>query len=234
MGLRNVIKEAVRPLGIYSHLRSLDVAIGALTRRVHDAEFRAIPALGKAPQIVDVGGNLGQSLVSFRALYPDAAIHSFEPNPLCASSLQRVRKLIGGEVTLHACGLGAAEGELPFFVPVLHDGTRLLQEGSFDATVFERGTTRERIGQPFTLATERLRVATLDSFGLSPALIKIDVQGLELEVLQGARDTLSRARPIVFVEREVENESSVATLLRELGYAAAPLSCNAIYQPATA
>ena len=43
---------------------------------------------------------------------------------------------------------------------------------------------------------------TLDSLDLSRLdLIKIDVEGMELEVLQGAKATLERFRPIIIVER---------------------------------
>tara|TARA_Y100000034_G_scaffold103692_1_gene129581 strand:- start:48936 stop:49754 length:819 start_codon:yes stop_codon:yes gene_type:complete len=49
---------------------------------------------------------------------------------------------------------------------------------------------------------------TIDSLQLSrPNLIKIDVQGEELDVLQGAKKTIERARPFMYVECEDEEES---------------------------
>jgi FkbM family methyltransferase len=48
--------------------------------------------------------------------------------------------------------------------------------------------------------TERVRVATLDEFSLDPDLLKIDVEGFELPVLQGAVATLRRRRPNIVLE----------------------------------
>ncbi|EME71798.1 SAM-dependent methyltransferase [Paramagnetospirillum caucaseum] len=63
-------------------------------------------------------------------------------------------------------------------------------------------------------------VATLDSYGL-PALklIKIDVEGAESEVIDGARDTILRLRPVLYVEND-RKEKSAALIKRilDLGY----------------
>lgn len=48
--------------------------------------------------------------------------------------------------------------------------------------------------------------------------IKIDVEGHELEVLQGARETLLKYRPVVFVEISSENKTKVHEYLTKLGY----------------
>jgi len=50
---------------------------------------------------------------------------------------------------------------------------------------------------------ERVQLITLDSLGLpSVSFIKIDVQGSELDVLHGARQTISSGRPFIFIEIE--------------------------------
>jgi hypothetical protein len=67
---------------------------------------------------------------------------------------------------------------------------------------------------------EAVPVATLDQIGLPKArLIKIDVEGMELDVLLGAKATLARDRPILYVENDrlEKSEALVAHLLAD-GY----------------
>lgn len=45
-----------------------------------------------------------------------------------------------------------------------------------------------------------IRLTTLDRFALSPALIKLDVEGHEVRALRGARETILRSKPVLVVE----------------------------------
>lgn len=55
------------------------------------------------------------------------------------------------------------------------------------------------------LSSEMVPVRTLDSFEIdSPSLVKIDVEGSELAVLRGARMTLSRFKPVIWIELHTE------------------------------
>jgi FkbM family methyltransferase len=69
-------------------------------------------------------------------------------------------------------------------------------------------------------AMDRVEVITLDSLALDAChLIKIDVEGMEREVLLGAADTIGRHRPFLYVENDRKDKSEA--LLRnlfELGY----------------
>lgn len=61
---------------------------------------------------------------------------------------------------------------------------------------------------------------TIDSLRLSkPNLIKIDVEGEELDVLKGSKDTIKRARPFLYVESESKEESKkILDFLDEFDY----------------
>jgi FkbM family methyltransferase len=67
---------------------------------------------------------------------------------------------------------------------------------------------------------EAVPVATLDQIGLPKArFIKIDVEGMELEVLLGAKATLARDRPILYVENDrLEKSEALVTQLLADGY----------------
>ena len=65
---------------------------------------------------------------------------------------------------------------------------------------------------------EMVRASTIDSMELPACrLIKIDVQGMEAEVIAGAADTITRCKPFLYVEND-ENTSALPELIREFGY----------------
>jgi hypothetical protein len=59
----------------------------------------------------------------------------------------------------------------------------------------------------------------LDSFACAPAFLKIDVEGMELDVLLGAQATIARARPVIAVEADREARvPALVAFLREKHY----------------
>ena len=68
------------------------------------------------------------------------------------------------------------------------------------------------------LQTVEVESVRLDDLGLTPAFVKVDVEGFELEVLQGLAATLAAHEPIVLVERPENPE--LPRFLAELGYSA--------------
>lgn len=230
-GLRRSVKSFAERTGVFGALRDLEQCVHALAGHVHEPDFRAIPQELPPGVIADVGANVGQSIIAFRRLFPERVIHAFEPNPSCQPTLRRVAALVRGDVTVHECGIGEAHSELAFHVPVLESGVEMLQEGSFDSEVFAQQVTLERIGRPFRLRTLTAPVLTLDEIGLKIALLKVDVQGLELAVLRGAAESLERHRPVVLIEREESADSDVAKFLAGLGYEGRTLTNNILYLP---
>jgi FkbM family methyltransferase len=64
-----------------------------------------------------------------------------------------------------------------------------------------------------------VKIQPLDSFGIKEVdFIKIDVEGHELEVLQGARKTISSNMPVILVEIKDQNIVCVTEFLTEIGY----------------
>jgi len=225
------IKALARRFGVFALLRRFDVWWQGFFGLLHDPEYRSLPASINGGLILDVGGNLGQSIISLHRLFPRSSLVSFEPNPACQASLTRVAANIYPPVQLHFIGIGDAEGELSFFVPVLPDGTQMLQEGSFDANVFSEEITLRRIGSDFYLRSVRILVRRIDDFFLNPSLIKIDVQGYELQVLHGAVDTLRRCRPVLFLERDMRNEGQLVDFLQQFKYTKVVIGCNVMFVP---
>jgi hypothetical protein len=66
-----------------------------------------------------------------------------------------------------------------------------------------------------------VKTETIDSVAKAdktPSLIKIDVEGHEVEVLQGGRNTLNEAKPLLIIESFPPKQSTILSLLHELGY----------------
>jgi len=227
--VRELLKTVARRAGLFGVLRAAEIRLQACRGGIHDPEYRELPADLDGGLVVDIGANIGQSVISLRSLFPRSPIVAFEPNPGCAAMLQRVAAATRGTVQVHQVGIGERAEDLYFYVPVLPGGVELLQEGSCDPEVFAEPVTLRRIGNAFVLKRITVPVRRLDDYDLSPALVKIDVQGFEIQVLRGALGTIRRARPALLLERDVRTEESVTDLLRSLGYDGRVLGCNALF-----
>jgi len=100
-----------------------------------------------------------------------------------------------------------------------------------------RQLTGESIGQDLSYDDESMTPVpclTLDALRLDRVdLIKIDVEGMELEVLEGAADTLQTARPILLIEFVKVGKEPIVRCLERYGYAACqvdPMNICAVHR----
>jgi FkbM family methyltransferase len=114
------------------------------------------------------------------------------------------------------CALGNEQGNMQ--IPRL-DQTVAASFGSLEIKQRE-GT--EFIGQDITYSgqeTDTVQVITIDSLQLPRVdFIKIDVEGMELDVLQGARQSLLQSRPVVWLEIIKSDVDAIEHFLTECGY----------------
>jgi FkbM family methyltransferase len=143
--------------------------------------------------VVDVGANRGQFALFCRTEFPQARIISFEP---LSAPAAHFRKIFGNDelVTLHEMALGSVAGRSIMHVTAEDDGSSLLAVGDTQAILFG---TREVASQAVTV--RRLDEVVTSAMLSAAALLKIDVQGFEMEVLRGAVGILSSFRS-VYVE----------------------------------
>lgn len=186
----------------------------------HDPEFaffrnlRGVPGL-----IVDVGANTGQSARSLRIFHRSAEILSFEPNQLLEPELKFTQRLLGPNYHYQMCGLGLQSDSATLYVPMAGK-TPQTPWATADRQALEqnRQVIEEELGVPFTIAEVQINIRRFDDLGLRPLAIKIDVEGFELDVLRGMRETLSRDEPLLMIECN-PSADAVAILLEELNYA---------------
>lgn len=143
--------------------------------------------------VVDVGANRGQFATFARAMFPQAQIYSFEPLDAPARLFQRYLGQDDG-VHLFDNAIGEHPGAKIFFVATSDDSSSLLRPTNAQNQIF--GITVARTEQ---VLVRRLSECLAGRELQSPALLKIDVQGAELDVLRGSSDLLARF-DVVYVE----------------------------------
>jgi FkbM family methyltransferase len=143
-------------------------------------------ALRAGLRAIDVGANEGVYTHAFAST--DAFVEAFEPQPAYVDVL-RAYAQHHSNVRAYDVALGAAAGTGTLHVP-RRDGRRVPGHARLAPVDGE-------------LASYPVKVMTLDSFGFTDvAVIKIDVEGHELDVVQGARATIARCRPLMLIEIE--------------------------------
>jgi FkbM family methyltransferase len=158
------------------------------------------PRLPEGGLVLDIGANIGNHTVFFAKVL-GAKVLCFEPNPAVQAILKANVDLnnLGDRVEVHNIALGA-----------------------------EAGTGRVENENPSNLGMAKVvrsdggvRIARLDDIIKNEHvdLVKIDVEGMESDVLRGATATLHRCRPLLLIEcGTLESLTSVEAQLRPLGY----------------
>lgn len=206
-------------------------ALGVLSRRLGRPELLAVfypgarqalreeiaisavlaSALSSDATYVDVGANRGQILREAVRVAPRGRHFAFEPIPAVAAELMREFP----SVDSRQMALGARADTAQFCHFRSLDGWSGLRRSN---------EITDQQGDPEYIT---VKVSTLDAeIGeMQPRVVKIDVEGAELEVLEGARGLLAHARPLVIFEHVASAAAlyghppgAVWDLLDELGY----------------
>lgn len=230
--MRMYLKKFIKTPYVYDKFRFIELLMRLVTRKIHEPGFEYLKFLNKEALVVDIGANVGQSIISIFNANRQLNIVAFEPNPYCKKSLNLLSELwlLKGRVSLRFLALGSILGRLPFYVPRTGTGIRLLQEGTFDRSVLFSNVTKDRIGSTFSIDEIICDIRPLDEFEITPSFIKIDVQGFELEVLRGSFKTIGRHKLVILIENG-DYINSVSDFLGSLGYVEKPLesTLNRLY-----
>lgn len=161
--------------------------------------------IGPGSVVIDGGANIGALTIPLaRRVGPKGRVLAFEPQRLTYYALCGNVALasLANVVTFHAA-LGKAKGALT--IPPL-DLTQPQNVGGFPAKGHAGGETVS------TMSIDDLQLP-----GLS--LLKLDVEGMERDALAGARDTIDRCQPLLYVENDrAEHREALLDDLRALGY----------------
>ncbi len=153
---------------------------GALARVADD-----IGGAERLATVLDVGANVGQFALLAREIFGGARIHAFEPLPEMADRFEALFK-DDPRTVLHRCALGAERAELEMHITRAPDSSSLLAP-ALQEEIFPHAGASGRV--------EKAPVRPLAELGIAieePALLKLDVQGYELEVLKGCGAALEK------------------------------------------
>ena len=159
---------------------------------------------------LDIGANIGNHSIFLANYFKN--VYAFEPNPVTYEVL-KINCTFAAEhknITPVNNGLSDREGSLPFYINRSNIGGSQIIDVNHESI-------KDAI---------QINVKTLDQLNelkdARVALIKIDVEGHELNVLKGAKDTISKNMPAILFEQSapeiIDGSSSVIKYLEDLGY----------------
>lgn len=152
-----------------------------------EKEIHLVPFLARKDKLsLDIGANKG--VWSYAMLPHSLGVHSFEPNPKSLGILESWGK---DKLTIHNMALSNQSGTATLYVP---KGLRSSYSNQRSSLVLTRSEGHGSV----TVETKKLDDMNITNIGF----MKIDVEGFEQQVLQGAAETLKRERPNLVIEIE--------------------------------
>lgn len=146
--------------------------------------------------LIDVGANIGQTLVKYVAIAGSMCRYiGFEPNTKAASYVEELILRNGlHEAVIVPVGLGSEARLATLFLHAIGstDPAASMQKSVRDAEFYGAQKTVPVLNGDNALA----------ELGVSdgPIILKIDVEGAELEVLRGLENSIERLRPFIILE----------------------------------
>lgn len=171
-----------------------------------EPELAAIHRLGpNRGAAIDAGANEGLFTYRLAGLYE--RVHAFEINPVMA---ERLKEEVSPRVCVYPVGLSSQERTGTLFVP-FYRGRLLTGWASLDPGNCPNAERNTEL---------LVEVRPLDAYNLDGiTFLKADVEGHELDLLIGARETIRRNRPVVLLEIKAKNLVPVRNFFSDLGYA---------------
>jgi len=176
----------------------------------------------EANKFVDIGVNVGQTLIKLRSVDSTIEYLGFEPNPTCIFYVNKLIKLNSIQNTsLYPVGISSKTGlgELNFYYESETDGSASIIEN------FNKHKVNRKEYIPL-FAIEHLK-NKINFDGMS--ILKIDVEGAELEVIRSFRDQIFKNNPFILMEvlpvydeteypERLDRQNKLQELLTDLEY----------------
>jgi FkbM family methyltransferase len=188
------------------HIQGFGLVRGVLEPEVQEALRRTVSS---GAVVFDVGANVGFfSLLSAKLAGPTGRVEAFEPVPSNAAAIRANAALNGLEtISVHQVAVSDRNGTGQVCIPVESSWAHLTDRGQHPAT-------EEVIPVQLTVLDDQIETGLLPR----PDVVKIDVEGFELQVLNGLRRTLARDSVTIICELHDTNREALE-VMSALGYA---------------
>ena len=194
-----------------------DDTIGVAMRRYGEwaqAEIDLLmPLISPGDLVIDAGANIGSHTIPFaRAVGPQGTVIAFEAQARIASLLSWTVTENGFSSNVLVLNAVVGSEDAIGSIPVSRRPD--LERANFGAVTFSSigaGADELQINAP-------LRCVTIDGLGLPRCdVIKMDIEGMELAALRGARRALKAFQPIVYFEFANDDRAALDLMLQQIG-----------------
>lgn len=180
----------------------------------HENDFYAMSLLARPDEnglFLDIGANRGHSALGFSKIMPGWRTISIEANPIHNERLQSLKnqKKLSN---YHIVAADSTSGK-----PVTLWTPRYGMVYCHSSTAVDRHEAVRSIemsfpsqARKFDYVSHEVRTLALDDLELTPQIIKIDIQGKEIDCLHGLTKTIDRARPVFLIECNLDGENIIA------------------------
>ena len=180
---------------------------------------------GDGVAAIDCGANIGVHTIEW-AKY----MHGWG-SVVAVEAQERIFYALAGNIAMNNCfnaraiwaAVGASDGFIDVPVP------DYFTPSSFGSMEIREKETTEYIGQPIDYSDKTLntRMVSIDGLGLQRVdLIKIDVEGMEIEALEGAKNSIQRFKPQMVIECIKTDKEKLKSLMLSYGYKVIPTGIN--------
>jgi FkbM family methyltransferase len=174
---------------------------------------------------IDCGANIGVHTIEW------AKAMSRWGSVLAIEAQERIYYALAGNIAINNCfnavAVHAAVSSEPGVMKIPTPNYTI--PSSFGSLELRHRANTEFIGQPINYSENMvdIRKVAIDEYDLPRVdFIKLDVEGMELEALEGASKTIKRSNPILLVERIKSSTEEISRWLTERGYIVRELGIN--------
>src|SRR6201996_7363340 len=180
---------------------------------------------GDGAVAIDCGANIGAHTIEWaKAMTQWGSVLSIEAQ-------ERIYYALAGNIAINNCfkaialhaAVSSESGEMQIPNP------NYLVPSSFGSLELRQRPGNEFIGQPIDYAQNpvAIRKLAIDEIGLPRVdFMKIDIEGMELEALEGARQTIEKSRPVMLIEKIKTDATQLVKWLEDRGYKVVPVGIN--------